>query len=65
MVGDFFEGSKKEQFESWLKNVVGRDDRFEHLLIPEYEEERLDFYNYFLKRLSPWQALQEEYRKYG
>ncbi len=65
MVGDFFEGLKKEQFEAWLKKVVGRDDRFKHLLDPEYEEERADFYNYFLARFSPWQALQEEYRKYG
>ena len=65
MVGDFFEGIKKEQFESWLKKIVSRDDRFAHLLTPEYEEERADFYTYFLKHLSPWQALQKEYRKYG
>lgn len=65
MIGDFFEGTKGEQFESWLKKVVGRDDRFAHLLIPEYEEERADVYKYFLKKMSPWQALQEEYRKYG
>ena len=64
MVGDFFEGIKKKQFESWLKKIVGRNDRFKHLLDSDFEEERLDFYNYFLKQLSPWQALQEEYRKY-
>ena len=63
MIGDFFEEVKSEQFESWLKKIIGRDDRFKHLLMSEYEEERLGFYNYFLKRLSPWQALQEEYQK--
>lgn len=65
MAGDFFEGLKKEQFERWLKKVIGRDSRYKHLLIPEYEEERSAFYMYFMKRLSPWQALQEEYQKYG
>lgn len=65
MTGDFFEGDKKEQFKRWLRRVVGQDDRFKHLLEPDYEEERLDFYNYFEKNLSPYQALQEEYRKYG
>ena len=63
MIGDFFERVKNEQFESWLKKIIGRDNRFKHLLMPEYEEERLVFYNYFLKQLSPWQALQEEYQK--
>ena len=65
MTGDFFEGNKKEQFKLWIKKVIGQDDRFKHLLEPDYEEERLDFYNYFEKNLSPYQALQEEYRKYG
>ena len=65
MVKDFFEDIKGEQFEKWLKRIIGRDNRFAHLLITEYEEERIDFYNYFLKKMSPWQALQEEYRKYG
>lgn len=65
MVGDFFDGVKKEQFEKWLKQVVGHDDRYAHLLQPDYEEERLNFYNYFKRGFSPWHALQEEYRKYG
>ena len=65
MIGDIFDGWKKAQFVLWLKKVVGRDDRFKYLLEPDYEEERLDFYNYFEKHLSPWQALQEEYRKQG
>ena len=65
MIGDFFEGVKDEQFEKWLKRVVGRDDRFKHLILPEFEEERLYFYNYFDRGLSPWQALQQEYQKYG
>ena len=62
---DFFEGTRKESFEAWVKQIVGRDERYSHLLIPEYEEERADFYVYFLARMSPWQALQEEYQKYG
>lgn len=65
MVGTFFEGFKKEQFEKWLKKVVGQDKRYKHLLISEFEEERLDFYNYFSRGLSPWQALQKEYHEYG
>lgn len=65
MIGDLFEGVINDQFESWLKRIADRDDRFEHLLNPEYEEERADFYRYFSKNLSPWQALQEEYQKYG
>lgn len=65
MVGTYFEGNKKSQFEKWVKRVVGMDDRYEHLLSTDYEEERLDFYMYFNKGFSPWKALQEEYRKYG
>jgi len=65
MLGTYFEGIKSEAFEKWLKRVVGRDKRFKHLLVPEYEEERLDFYGYFEKGLSPWQALQNEYNEYG
>ncbi len=65
MVGDYYEGEKAVQFERWLRQIAGRDDRFTHLLIPEFEEERQDFYNYFDRKLSPWQALQEEYQKYG
>lgn len=49
MIGDFFLGVKEEQFEEWLKKVVGRDNRFAYLLIPENEEERADFINTFLK----------------
>ena len=63
--GGYFEGVKSEVFGKWLKRVVGRDKRFKHLLVSEYEEERLDFYGYFEKGLSPWQALQNEYNKYG
>ena len=63
MVGDFFEGLRKKQFESWLKKIIGRDDRFAHLLDYEHEEERTDFYECFLKKMSPWQALEEVYRK--
>ena len=44
MVGTYFEGAKAEAFEKWLKRVVVREKRFNHLLVPEYEEERLDFY---------------------
>jgi len=65
MVGTYFTGLKAEQFEKWLKQVVGRDDCFKYLLIPEFEEERLIFYGYFEKGLSPWQALQREYYEYG
>lgn len=67
MVGDYFEGVNTEKFEKWLKRVVGQDDRYKHLLIEgaDYEEERLDFYVYFGKGLSPWQALQEEYQEHG
>ena len=65
MIGNYFEGVKAEQFEKWVKRIVGQDDRFKHLLNPEFEEERLDFYNYFDLGLSPWQALQQEYKQYG
>jgi len=61
----YFEGLKAEQFERWLKQIIGRDNRFKHLLIPEYEEERLDFYIYFEKGFSPWKALNEKYQQYG
>ena len=64
-IGDFFEGLKKEQFECWLKKVIGQDNRFSHLLDSECEMERLNFYKYFDKKMSPWQALREEYRKEG
>ena len=65
MVGDYFEGVKADAFERWVKQLVGQDDRFEHLLSPECEDERTEFYAYFDKGFSPWRALQEEYRKYG
>jgi len=65
MVGTYFEGIKKPQFEKWLKRIIGLDDRYKHLLNSDYEEERLSFYVYFDKGYSPWRALQEEYRKYG
>ena len=64
MTGNFFEGIKKEQFESWLKKVVGRDNKLKYLLVSEYEEERLDFYKYFSQGLSPWQTLQKIYEEY-
>lgn len=65
MIGDYFEGVQAEQFEKWLKRIAGLDDRYKHLLLPEYEEERQAFYNYFERGLSPWQTLQEEYQQYG
>ena len=65
MVETYFEDIKKSQFEKWVKRVAGLDDRYKHLLHPDYEEERLAFYIYFDKGLSPWAALQEEYRQYG
>lgn len=57
--------SEAERFNEWLKQVVEQDDRFKHLLVPGFEEEHLDFYNYFERDLSPWQALQEEYQRYA
>ena len=65
MLGDYFEGEKNERFERWIKKIVGQDDRYKHLLSPECEDERLDFYAYFSRGVSPWRALQEEYRKYA
>jgi len=65
MIGDFFSGVKSEQFEKWLRRLVGIDNRYKHLLLEDYEEERIDFYIYFQSKMSPWKALQEEYRKYG
>ena len=65
MVGDFFEGTKADQFEDWLRRVVGRDDRYSHLLDEDFEDERTAFYAYFDAKKSPYQALQEEYQKYG
>jgi len=65
MTGTYFEGVKKNQFEKWVKRIVGADDRYAHLLHPDYEEERLPFYTYFEKGLSPWAALQKEYEQYG
>ena len=64
-VGNYYEGMKQEAFTKWLRRVVGRDDRFKHLLESDYEEERLSFYGYFDMDLSPYQALQKEYLKYG
>ena len=34
----FFEPTTAEAFQKWLRRVVGRDDRYAHLLLPEYEE---------------------------
>jgi len=60
------EEREKERFEKWLRRVVGRDDRFKHLLEKDYEEERADFFIYFSTyKMSPHQALQEEYDKFG
>jgi len=64
MIRTYFDEERGERFERWLRKIVGRDSRFKHLLMPDYEEERLNFYNYFDGGLSPWQALQKEYERY-
>jgi len=56
---------REMEIQKWLKRVVEEDGRFERLLNPKYEEEREDFYFYFLLGLSPRQALQQEYDKKG
>lgn len=67
MIGTYFKKLKAKKFKKWLIQVVAHDERYKHLLFTgqEYEEERLDFYKYFERGLSPWQALQEEYWEYG
>ena len=52
-------------FEVYLWDIVKMDKRYAHLIDKKYKEERSDFYVYFLAKMTPEQALAEEYAQYG
>lgn len=53
------------EFEQWLFEVGELDNKFAFLGEIKYEEERADFYVYFLAKMTPSEALSKEYDEFG
>ena len=52
------------EFEKWLFEIGECDNRFVFLRENIYEEERADFYVYYEARMTPREALNEEYDEF-
>jgi hypothetical protein len=66
MISMNFDIADEEEFEAWLRRVVGQDREYVFLLKPGYEDERQHFYDIYYKNgISPWKALTTEYFEFG
>jgi hypothetical protein len=54
-----------QAFEIWVRAVIKYDHNYAFLTNKNYEEERAAFLEYFNKNMTPEQAINEEYYKYG